>query len=195
MKVIGITGGVGSGKSKVLNYLEKQYGAYICQADHVAWSLQEPGTTCYKKIVDVFGKEIVNEDGTIQRQKLGSIVFQNEEKRRCLNQIMHPAVKQYIVDDIQKRKSEQHAWYMIEAALLIEEHYDEICHELWYIYVNQELRRERLKASRGYSDEKIDAIMKSQLSEFMFRENCDRIIDNSGDFENTIRQIDKLMVF
>lgn len=194
MKIIGITGGVGSGKSKVLDYLESQYGAYVCQADHVAWKLQEPDTMCYKAIVNFFGNEILNENGTIHRKKLGSIVFQDKIKRQYLNQIMHPAVKQYILNDIEKRRQENQRWYILEAALLLEEHYDEICHELWYIYVDQKHRRERLKSSRGYTDEKIDSIIQSQLSEFSFREKCDRIIDNCGDFENTIRQIDKLMI-
>ncbi|HBA63793.1 MAG TPA: dephospho-CoA kinase, partial [Lachnospiraceae bacterium] len=80
-----------------------------------------------------------------------------------------------------------------EAALLIEDKYDEICDELWYIYAGEEIRRERLKKSRGYSDEKIDSIFASQLSEEVFRSHCDVIIDNSGVFSQTKEQIRQRM--
>ena len=98
MKIIGITGGVGSGKSRVLTYLESKYNALICQADHVASKLQEPGQTCYAKIMDCFGKEILIQDKTINRSKLGKIVFADQEKLIQLNQITLPAVKEYIVE-------------------------------------------------------------------------------------------------
>ena len=78
--------------------METKYNAVICQADHVAWKLQEPGKKCYAQIVSYFGENILNEDGTINREKLGQIVFANKEKLYKLNQIMHPAVKEYIVE-------------------------------------------------------------------------------------------------
>ena len=106
MKIIGITGGVGSGKSRVLSYLEEQYNAVICQADHVAWKLQEPGERSYCKIVKHFGKGILNEDTTINRSALGQIVFHDETELQVLNQITHPAVKEYIIEwiEIEKKK-------------------------------------------------------------------------------------------
>lgn len=81
----------------------------------------------------------------------------------------------------------------MEAALLIEDKYDEICDELWYIYADEHVRRERLKQDRGYTEHKIDEIMASQLSEEEFSDHCDFEIDNSGDLEDTIRQIDQRM--
>ena len=81
----------------------------------------------------------------------------------------------------------------IEAALLIEDGYKKIVDELWYIFTKEEVRRERLKASRGYSDEKIDSIIASQLSEAEFRENSDFVIDNSGTMEESLLQIQKRM--
>ena len=80
MKIIGITGGVGSGNSRVLSYLETEYHAVVCQADHVAWKLQDPGQECYTQIVSCFGENILNEDGTINRAKLGQIVFTDKTK-------------------------------------------------------------------------------------------------------------------
>lgn len=82
---------------------------------------------------------------------------------------------------------------VLEAALLIEEGYGEICDELWYIYASEEVRRKRLKSSRGYSDEKIDSIFASQLKEAEYRRYCKEVIDNDGDIENTIASINKAL--
>lgn len=193
MKIIGITGGVGSGKSQVLSYLEERYQARICQADQVAWELQKPGTSCYQRIAEHYGKEIMHLDGTIDRKRLGSIVFADDHEREVLNQIMHPEVKKEIRRQIQKSKEEGVLLFVIEAALLIEEHYDEICDELWFIYTRDEVRRIRLKASRNYEDSKIDAMFAAQLEESVFRKNCQRIIDNSCTFEETCVQLDEAM--
>lgn len=193
MKIIGITGGVGSGKSRVLSYMETKYRAVICQADHVAWKLQEPGQKCYAQIVACFGENILDKDGTINRGQLGQIVFVDKAKLLKLNQIMHPAVKEYIVEWIQREIENISTYFIIEAALLLEEDYNLICDEMWYIYCDESIRRERLRSCRGYTDEKIDAIMASQLSEQIFRKECQIVIDNSGDFEDTCYQIEKAM--
>lgn len=193
MKIIGITGGVGSGKSRVLSYIEEAFPAVICQADHVAWELQMPGQRCYQEIVEHFGTGILNEDNTMNRKALGQIVFHDEKELLTLNAITHPAVKREIQARIEREKSAGTAFFVLEAALLIEEHYDEICDELWYIYTDEPIRRQRLKESRQYTDEKIDAIMASQLSEEVFRGQCDRVIFNSGDFTETQNQIAEAM--
>lgn len=193
MKIIGITGGVGSGKSRVLSYMEEAYNAVVCQADHVAWELQEPEQKCYAQIVKHFGKDILNDDGTINRKKLGQIVFNDNEQLLVLNGIMHPAVKETIVQMIQSEQEKGTDYFVLEAALLLEDGYKQICDELWYIYTDEDTRRLRLKESREYSDEKINAIMASQLSEEIFRKECQIVIDNSGDFEDTCYQIDKSM--
>ena len=193
MKIIGITGGVGSGKSRVLSYIEKQFEAVVCQADHVAWELQEPGQKCYIEIVEHFGREIICDDGTIDRKKLGQIVFGNQEELLVLNGIMHPAVKEEILNRICNAREKGCRYFLIEAALLLEDGYKQICDEMWYIYTDEVTRRLRLKESRQYTDEKIDAIMASQLSEEIFRKECQIVIDNSGDFEDTCYQIDEAM--
>ncbi len=190
MKVIGITGGVGSGKSRVLSYLEEKHHAVICQADYVAWELQKPGQKCYLEIVEYFGTSILNDDKTINRKALGQIVFGNEAQLHVLNAIMHPAVKSEIQKHISQEKENGTRLFLLEAALLIEEHYDEICDELWYIYTDEQIRRQRLKESRQYSDEKIDAIMALQLTEEMFRKACKIVIENNGMFEETCAKLD-----
>ena len=189
MRIIGITGGVGSGKSRVLSFMETEFKAVICQADQVAWKLQEPGETSYVKIVEHFGTEILNEDQTINRGRLGQIVFQDDKELLILNQITHPAVKEYIVDWIKSEKEKGTELFVVEAALLLEDNYDKICDEIWYIFAKESVRRDRLKESRNYSDEKIDSMMDKQSPESFFREHCQIVIDNSGDFEDTCIQI------
>ena len=193
MKIIGITGGVGSGKSRVLSFLEEKFHAVICQADQVAWKLQEPGQKSYLGIVDYFGEEILNEDKTINRGALGQIVFNDEAKLQRLNEITHPAVKEYIKEQIQQEKNKGCELFVVEAALLLEDHYDEICDEIWFVYAKEDVRRQRLKESRNYSDEKIDSMIASQQTEDYFRKHCQLTIDNSGDFEDTCTHIEKAM--
>lgn len=193
MRIIGITGGVGSGKSRILSHLNDKYDAFVCQADEVAWKFQEPGQDSYHEIVKYFGNCILNEDETINRKELGKIVFSDESKMKRLNQIIHPRVKDYIKKQIEIEKEKGPDIFVIEAALLLEDNYDEICTETWYIFVNELERRKRLKESRGYSDEKINAIMKTQLSEDVFKEKCNVVLDNSRDFSYTCEQIKEYM--
>lgn len=193
MKIIGITGGVGSGKSRVLSYMEEKFHASVCQADHAAWELQKPGNSCYGQIVSRFGKTILKEDGTIDRSALGKIVFENGELLEELNSIMHPAVKEEILERIDEEQKRGTRLFVLEAALLLEAGYVSFCDEVWYIYVDETIRRQRLIYDRGYTEKKISAVMSAQLSDVSFREQCQVVIDNSGDFKDTCYQIDKAL--
>ena len=194
MKIIGITGGVGSGKSAILDIFKQNYQSFVVQADLVAHELMMPGNISYIKIVDFFGKSILNEDDTINRKLLGEIVFSKKEKLEILNSFVHPEVKNRIKELIQEKKESKNCeFFLIEAALLLEDHYDEICDEIWYVYANHDVRVERLKASRGYTEEKIKNMMNNQLSEEEFRRRCNRTIDNSKSMEDTKEQIKNLL--
>ena len=196
MRFIGITGGVGAGKSEILSYLGKKNGVRVMLADEIAHELMEAGTDCYKSLRQTFNDEdIWNSDGSFNREKLAKVIFSDKIKRDIMNSIVHPAVKEYVIrqQEYEKERGEL-SLLVLEAALLIEEHYDKICDELWYIYTSKENRRDRLKASRGYSDEKIDNIFKSQLSEEEYRKYCAVVIDNNGSVEAAFEQIDKALV-
>ncbi len=196
MKFIGITGGVGAGKSEILSYLGKKTGVRVMLADEIAHELMEAGTECYKSLRQTFNDEdIWNSDGSFNREKLAKVIFSDKQKRDIMNSMVHPAVKEYVIrqQEYEKERGEL-SLLVLEAALLIEEHYDKICDELWYIYTSEENRRDRLKASRGYSDEKIDNIFKSQLSEEEYRKYCAVVIDNNGSVEAAFEQIDKALV-
>lgn len=189
MKVIGVTGGVGAGKSEILNYIADNWNATVVEADEVGYLVMKPGKSCFAPIVELFGPGILQEDGTLDRTRIAQMVFEDKKLLEKLNAIVHPAVKKYIRKAIQREEENETDFFIVEAALLIEDKYDEICDELWYIYADEETRTERLKKNRGYSEEKIKSIFANQLSEDEFSEHCDFEIDNSGDFEDTKEQI------
>lgn len=193
MKVIGVTGGVGAGKSEVLGYIAGNWNATVVEADEVGYLVMRPGKACYSAIVDLFGVGILKEDETLDREQIAKIVFEDKEMLAKMNAIVHPAVKEYIRKAIKREEKNETDIFIVEAALLIEDKYDEICDELWYIYADEETRMERLKQNRGYSEEKCRSIFRNQLSEEEFSNHCDFEIDNSGDFKETKEQIQQKM--
>lgn len=186
--IIGITGGVGTGKSVILNYLQEKHGAIILEADKIAKELLEPGKKGNLAIRQIFPEELFAENGEIKREKMAEELFRNPEKRDAMNGVVFPLVRQVICEEISKQSPDN--LVVIEAALLIEEHYDEICDVMWYIYSSEENRRQRLKKNRGYSDERIQAMLKSQLSEEEFRAGSDVVIDNDRSLEETFAQVE-----
>ncbi|MBD5445540.1 MAG: dephospho-CoA kinase [Lachnospiraceae bacterium] len=194
MRVIGITGGVGAGKSKVLEYLEEKYNCQVILADKVAHMLEEKGQKCYEELTALLGEKILAPDKSIDKQKMAEIIFADMDLLYKVNNIVHPAVKAFIVKTIEDKRIEGRLDFLfIEAALLIEDGYDVIVDELWYIHSDVDIRRDRLKSTRAYSDEKIDEIIQKQLSEEEFRKHCKVIIDNSGSFKAACKQIDEKM--
>lgn len=189
---IGITGGVGAGKSTILNILKDKYDAHLIMADDVAKDLMCKGKSAYRKIVQTFGDEILGDDQEIDRQKLSAIVFQDDEKLLALNQIVHPLVKKAIIkekNEISKKHPEK--LIVLEAALLIEDGYPEILDELWAVIADKEVRIQRLIDNRGYSREKSESIIAAQLSDDEFRKACSFVIDNSGSLSESERQIEE----
>ena len=191
MRFIGITGGVGAGKSEILGYLAKKPDTRVMLADEIAHELMSPGAECYDRICETFGAEdIFLPQGGLDRGKLAAVIFSDEAKRRQMNAIVHPAVRVYVEKEAAREKQGgKRKLLVLEAALLIEEHYD----ELWYIYTREDIRRERLMASRGYSTEKVDRIFASQLTEEVYREHCRVVIDNNGSVAEAFAQIDRAL--
>lgn len=189
MKTIGITGGVGAGKSTVLSYLEEKYHAFVLQADLVGHKVMEPGERCYEPVVALFGKNILKEDKTIDRRKVSDVVFSHEELLQELEHIIHPAVKEYILEQLSEKEKKGQSLCVVEAALLLEENYQAFCDQVWYIHTDKEIRMERLAMSRGYNREKAQSIIDSQASEEYFRSHADYIIENNGDLKRTYKQI------
>lgn len=193
MKVIGITGGSGSGKTEVLKILKDKFNAHIIIADEVSRHLSQKGQVSYQLIVENFGREMLDANDNIDRKRLADYVFGNKERLEKLNQMTHPYVRLAIIDEIkQVQKENKASCIIIEAALLIEAGYRTLCDEFWFVYTDVAIRRQRMKETRNYSDAKIDAILKSQLSDNEFRDNCDRTIINNTTLEDVEAQLKKI---
>ncbi len=189
--IIGITGGVGAGKSTVLGYIGKHYKCRIILSDDVANDIKKKGYPAYDELLELLGRDILGDDGEIDKAKMASAIFGNKNLLKKVNNILHPAVNTFIINIIDDERARGELDFVfVEAALLIENGYDKIADELWYVYASEDVRRERLKASRGYSDDKITNIIKGQLDDREFRKHCAFVIDNSTSLEDAARQID-----
>lgn len=187
--VVGVTGGVGSGKSTVLSVLKETYGARIILADEVAHRLMEPGQEGYRQVAAALGPSVLKPDGTIDRRAMAQVIFTDGEARKTVNAIIHPMVWEEIRREIREAPE---SLIVVEAAL-VEENAHDIYDEMWYVYTSREKRIRRLMDSRGYSREKCKDIMKSQFSEEEFRAVCTREINNGGTPDETRIQIRRIL--
>lgn len=195
MKVIGITGGVGCGKSTILDLIQNNFNACIIKTDEVGRHVLDPGTDGYKQVIELFGTDLVMEDGYIDRAKLAEIVFHDDICLMQLNDIVHPAVKAKVLEDIaDARQLGKCDYYFVESALLFDDHYEVFCDEVWYVCADYDTRKKRLMESRGYTEEKILAIMKQQLPDEIFCAKCDFVLDNSKTLEEALEQLKKRLV-
>ena len=192
MKIIGITGGIGGGKSSILNFISSHYIAEIYYADEIARELELPGTIVYDRLVSIFGEDILENDfdHAIDKKKFAQVLYSNKSNLDKANMIIHPAVENYLIEKMRAAvKMHETELFFIEAALLIENGYNDIVDEMWYIYADNDTRIKRLMEDRGYTKKKAISIMESQLSDKDFRDNSDVIIDNSGDLKTACDQV------
>ena len=193
-KCIGITGGVGSGKSEVLSYLKEKTRCRVFYSDEEAKKLYIPGSEVFDRIVEAAGSDILDDRGEPDRERFAAKLFGDSGLRDKINSIVHPAVKNLILDNMALERAEgKRDFFFVEAALLIECGYEELLDELWYVFASEDVRRKRLKETRGYSDEKIRAILDSQMSDKEYRKHCRRIIDNDGDLERMHGSVDSIL--
>ena len=195
MLVIGMTGGIGCGKSHVCKYLKAHYDAEIILTDDVANEICEPGGRVYDEVKALLGDEYYNEDGTRNRALIGNRAFREPELLEQMNAIIHPAVRLEVEDRLAAAAEEGKEVAVVEAALLIEAGYRDLCTEYWYVYASEETRIERLLASRPITVEKIKDVMARQLTEEEFRAGRDFTVDNDGDTAYTDVQVDARMKF
>lgn len=193
MKYIGITGGVGSGKSRVLSWLEENCSCRVLRSDDLAAQMMKKGESLWQIYRDILGDDILDADGEIDRPKTAAILFRDPDILQEVNRRTHPPVRSEIERQREAAEREGKAFFFLESAVLIEEKYNEICDELWYVYADENVRRQRLRSERGYSEERITKMMESQLPEEVYREKCRFVIDNSGDFSETASQLSRWM--
>ena len=189
VNVIGLTGGVGAGKSLVLSILKNKYDAQVIEADQVAQELMMPGEEGFSRVVAVFGDKILNSDGTLNRTELGNLIFQDEKARLKVNSIIHPLVWKTIS---QKISASQAGLIVVEFAIMGEET-KELCDELCYVHASEENRITRLFENRGYTRERSVNMIKSQASEQEFLECSDRVIENNGSVKELENQLAELL--
>ncbi|WP_429162772.1 dephospho-CoA kinase [Desulfitispora alkaliphila] len=189
--IIGLTGGVASGKSTVSELL-KQLGAKIIDADKVAREVVLPGTLAYEKIVQEFGESVLSETGQIDRKKLGNIIFSDESKRDKLNKITHPEIEKEIVKRIEFYRNSGADIIVVDAPLLIEAGMLHLVEELWVVYVDRDIQMERLIKRDQISKEKAKAIVASQMDIEEKKAHGDVVIDNSNKLEHTKLQVERL---
>ena len=194
--VIGVTGGVGTGKSTILQILKEKYNAVIIIADDIARDLMMPHEASYEAAVRYFGEDILTKGpgSHIDRAHLAQIVFHDPEKLEALNNMTHPLVKTKIRSLIDAYQSEGRGLIVLETAILIRAGYLDIVDELWVICADYETRVQRLMASRGYTREKTDSIIRSQMSDEEMTQYAALVIDNSRSIDFTEEQIRQHML-
>ncbi len=196
MKVIGVTGGIGAGKSTVIKLARENFCVAVIYTDDVAKEQMKKGGCSYFDVVNEFGEEILDEDGEINRSKLAQIVFSDKLKVKKINQITHPKVKDVTLQKIDEyRKSGEYEAVLVETALLFEAKFDKFCDETWFIDASEEVRRQRLICSRNYSKDKIDAIFEKQENVSYAKQHCTHIIsnDDSTTNEEIVEKLKKLI--
>lgn len=192
MLLVGLTGGIASGKSLVARVF-KDLGAHIIDADRIVHELLQPGQQAWQEVIDYFGKDILLPDNNIDRRRLGEIVFNSAEKRAWLNSCLHPRVFQVYTGQVQHILSRQpDAVIVFDAALLIETGYHRKMGKTVVVYSDVEQQIERLTHRDKFSREQALIRIVSQMPLPEKRSHADYVIDNTGTREDTERQAREL---
>lgn len=189
MMVLGLTGGVGAGKSRILELFSHDYGAQVIQADIVARKLENPGQPGLTGLVSLFGTGILQKDGTLDRKGFADRIFGNPEALKRVNALIHPLTW----NEIKRQIRESSAELIVVEAALFDERSREVCQYLLYVDTQDEIRIQRLMENRGYSREKCLDIMKNQADRNDFLKLADFVIDNSGSLEESRLQIRRIL--
>lgn len=188
MRIIGLTGNIASGKSKISEYL-KTKGFKIIDADLIGKTILED-EFIKNRLVRVFGTEIMNKDGSIDRKKLGTIAFSSKENLEKLNRITLPLLSKKIKKRINEYKRKKTKLIVLDAAILIEAKWNKIVDEVWVVYTNPEVQLDRLIKKENYSIEEAKNRIDAQMDIDEKLKYADVIINNSFDWENTKQQVD-----
>ena len=184
MKVIGLTGGIGSGKSTVSQFLA-ELGAVIIDADKVGHEAFKPNTEAWREVVATFGSQILTPSDEIDRKKLGEIVFNNAEAMSRLNHIMHPRMYDMIEAQIEEYRRQGIDVVVLEAAVLIEANWTPLADEVWVAVSPEALVLKRINEQRGLEEAQTLARIRSQISNEERIKYADVVINNDGDLDET----------
>lgn len=190
--IIGLTGSIASGKSTVANML-KEMGFPIIDADLVARIVVEKGTATLETIKETFGTEVIHEDGALNREGLGEIIFSNPSKRKQLNDIMHPAIRAEMLAQKEHLIHQGHPVIIMDIPLLFESRLQSFVDKILVVTVTEQKQLERLMSRNGFTQEEAKLRIQSQLPLSVKEEGADAVIYNNGTIEETKQQLIKVL--
>jgi dephospho-CoA kinase len=191
MFVIGLTGGIGSGKSTISDMLRAK-GAAVVYADQIGHEVYRPGAPAWQEIVDAFGRQMVDDDGQIDRRKLGQVVFSDPEARRRLDAITHPAMEQMMVGRLEELRRQGTRVVVLEAAILIEAGWAHLADEIWLTVVSPALAAQRSMERSSLSREQAEARIAAQLSNEERLKHAQVVIDTNCSLAEVAQRVDEL---
>lgn len=191
-RIVGLTGGIASGKSLISQYLIDQ-DVPLIDADLVSRQVVEKGTAGLKALVETFGQDILEKDGQLDRKKLGRLVFADASQRQKLNDILHPLIRQEIESQIEEQLKASPSLIVLDIALLFEAGFDDLADDIWLVKVDPLTQKQRLMARDGLSGSEADQRIRSQLPLLEKEKRADLIIDNNGSRQETYRQVVRLL--
>ena len=193
MKIVGLTGGISSGKSTVSSYF-KQLEIPVIDADEVARKVVEPNSQGAREIRKAFGSDVFEEDGSLNRQKLGALIFSNAENRQKLDDLLQPLIKIMILDEIEEYRQKGENMIVLDLPLLFEKHYEKLCEEIIVVYIPKELQLERLMRRNQYTKQEALSRIDSQLSIEEKRKRATVLLDNQGTIQQLYQQVEQWLV-
>ena len=191
MLVIGLTGGIGTGKTEVSRILA-DLGAEIVNADILGHQAYEPHTETWRQVVEAFGEGILTETGEVDRRKLGPIVFADERALETLNAIVHPRIRQMIVERLDEMGARGLGAAVVEAALFIEAGWTPLADELWVTAAPEDTVIERVRARTGLDEKAIRARIDSQMPQQERLRHADVIVENDGSLDTLRGRVKRL---
>ncbi|GAA0288434.1 dephospho-CoA kinase [Gracilibacillus halotolerans] len=191
--IIGLTGNIASGKTTIANILHETYHFPIIDADLIARKVVEPGEMALSQLVDIFGEEIVLDNGELNRAKLGKIVFQDDAKRQQLNNIVHPAIRKRMVEEKDKLLDEGYKHIVMDIPLLFENKLTYLVDKTLVVYTKEEIRLQRLMKRNGFTEEEARNRMNAQMDAEEKKKLADEWIDNSGSKSSSKEQLETIL--
>lgn len=189
MVIIGLTGGIASGKSTVSRIL-RELGSPVIDADAIVHQLQAPGTPVTAAIAREFGPEVIRPDGSLDRAALGAIVFRDPARRKALETIVHPAVRERMWADVDRYRAEGRPAVVLDVPLLIEGGMYRTVDQVWLVYADRATEHARLMARDGLTAEEADRRIAAQMDLDEKRRYAQVIIDNRGSVAETREQVE-----
>ena len=187
--IIGLTGNIASGKSVISGYL-KELGHTVIDADIVARRAVEKGTKAYKEIIDHFGEDILHNDGTLNRKKLGDIVFSNSKQLEALNGITHPEIEKLMMDEI---LGSDESYVFLDVPLLFKSSWYDLCDYIWLVHVSRETQLERLMKRGGFSEHEALSRIYAQEDTMKYRHMADEVFENEGTVDDLKKNIENVL--